>query len=162
MIFVRIQNGGSRVERSRCHATQRDDALDTPDPSSATHPPDDHKRVTTLARLLGPRWPAAMAMPSWLSRGLGIPHAWIAGRSWQEGPPRDRGGPPGGKEAGRHASPGPEMAPGCGLRRTTVAAGVAMETGPGVRVSAHVAAPGSASALTGGSARLRGGLRPWR
>ena len=28
------------------------------------------------------------------------------------------------------------MAPGCGLRRTTVAVGVAMETGPGVRVSA--------------------------
>jgi hypothetical protein len=69
---------------------------------------------------------------------------------------------PGGKEAGRHASPGPEMAPGCRLRRTTVVAGVAMETGPGVRVSAHVAAPGSASALTGGSARLRGGLLPWR
>jgi hypothetical protein len=69
---------------------------------------------------------------------------------------------PGEEEAGRHASSGPEMAPGCGLRRTTVAAGVAMETGPGVRVSAHVAAPGSASALTGGFARLRGGLLPWR
>jgi hypothetical protein len=41
------------------------------------------------------------------------------------------------------------MAPGCGLRRTAVAAGVAMETGPGVRVSVHVAVPGSASALTG-------------
>jgi hypothetical protein len=87
------RTNGSRVERSRCLATQRDDALDAPDPLSAAHPPAGHKRVTTLARLLGPRWPQLWPCRHGFLAGWGIPHAWIAGRPWQEGPPRDRGGP---------------------------------------------------------------------
>ena len=118
--------------------------------------------VTTLTRLLGPRWPVAVGHTLMAFSWAGESRTRITGRPWREGTPRHRGGP-GGKEASRHASSGPEMA------RLGASAAPHHRRGRG----RHGDRPGRASFRTRrgveiavgsdrGFARLRGGLLPWR
>jgi len=102
-------NGGSRVEHTRCLATERDGMLDASTPVSDASSLPITSGVTTLTRLLGPRWPVAVGHTLMAFSWAGESRTRITGRPWREGTPRHRGGP-GGKEASRHASSGPEMA----------------------------------------------------
>ena len=134
------------------------------DPSQWCILPADHERVTTLTRLLAVDTAAACScghapMALWWvgeSRTRGS-RAVLAGRA-----PRDRGGP-GEKEAGRHASSGPEMARlGARAAPHYVAAGVTMKTGPERASLRTCRGIEIAAGSHRGSARSRGGLLLWR